>query len=282
MTERRARIPAFAQGPLRRFLDNHATAFEFFQLSIAGMTALQELPHYTEMFIKAGYRYRADLPEADAQKAYDEERTWLRQVADLAKQEESRGFPLLHAHTLVAVWGALEAAVEDMLVGILCNEPEVLKGPAFSRIRLPLADFENLEKDERMRLVLAEVSRDRGQGRSSQGVDHFEVVLGPFGLSGPVAEDLKKSFWTMHNLRNVIVHRFSVADRRLVEACPWLGLKLGDPVVITGEQMHEFHRALPIYTSILVRRLAARYGETVTHPELLLNPPAKTSSAETQ
>ena len=117
-----------------------------------------------------------------------------------------------------------------------------------------------------MRLVVSEVSRDRGQGRRVQGVDHFEIVLAPFGLSGPVADDLKRSFWTMHNLRNIIVHRSSVADYRLVQACPWLGLKPGDPVIVTGKQLHEFHRALPIYVSILARRLAVRYGQAVTHP----------------
>jgi len=263
-----------------RFLDNHKVAYQLYNLSIAGMTALQELPDWMEMFIKGGYRYRPDLPDEDAKKKYEEQRAEFKQMAELVNHEENRGFPLLHAHTLVSTWGALEAAVEDLLVGILCNEPEVLTTPAFSRIKLSLADFENLEKDERMRLVLSEVSRDRGQGGKAQGVDHFEFILAPFGLSGPVEDDLKQCLWTMHNLRNVIVHRSSIADSRLVKACPWLGLKAGKPVIVTGNQLYEFHRALPIYVSLLARRLGTRYGQTVTHPELFFKEKNRKSSGE--
>ena len=131
MDKPRTPLPLYASDPLLRFLDNHKTAFELFQLSIAGMTALQQLPDYTEMLIKGGYRYRAEFPDADAKIVYEEERAGLQQVADLATREESRGFPLLHAYTLVAVWAALETTIEDLLVGILCNEAEVIRSPAF-------------------------------------------------------------------------------------------------------------------------------------------------------
>jgi len=234
------------------------------------MTALQQLPEFTKMFLKGGYRYRAELPEDEAKKEYEKEQKELQQIAALARQEETRDFSLLHAHTLVSMWGNLEAAIEDMLVGILCNEPETLKHPVFLKLKLSVAEFENLNQDERMRMVLSELVRSRAQGKRLQGVDYFEFILEPFSLSGPVEPDLKKSLRAMHNLRNIIVHRSSIADSRFVENCPWLGIKVGDSVSISSKQMWEFHRALPIYVSIIGRRLGARYGQTVTAPELFL------------
>jgi hypothetical protein len=268
----RSSIPIYTHKPLMRFLEHQEVVFRLLHLCVTGMTALQELPDYMDMFIKAGYQYRQDLPDAEAKSEYDRERTEFQQVAALANQEETRGFPLLYAHTLVSLWSALEFAIEDVLVGILCNEPQILREPAFSKLKVLVADFENLDRDERMRLVLSEISRDRGAGRRAQGVDHFEYILAPFGLSGPVEDQVKTCFWTMHNLRNVIVHRFSVADSRLVESCPWLNLKSGDPVIIAGRQLEEFRKAFCIYVNYLARRLATRYGGAVTLPEIFFKP----------
>jgi hypothetical protein len=278
----RSNIPIYTGEPLMGFLENQKVVFQLLHLCVTGMAALQEIPHYMDMFIKGGYQYRQDLSDVEAKIEYEKEHAEFQQVAALANQEETRGFPLLYAHTLVSLWGALEFAVEDVLVGILCNEPQVLKEPCFSKLKVFVSDFENLDRDERMRLILSEMSRDRGAGRRSQGVDHFEYILAPFGLSGPVEDDVKTCFWTMHNLRNVIVHRFSIADSRLVEACPWLNLKSGEPVIITRKQLEDFRKALCIYVNYLARRLAIRYGGMVTVPEILFNEAPKPSAPESR
>ncbi|HSZ64316.1 MAG TPA: hypothetical protein VK828_21135 [Terriglobales bacterium] len=122
--------------------------------------------------------------------------------AEFAKKEIERGFPLLHAHTLVGLWGAFEAAIEDCVVGMLMNEPDVLRSEAFSKLRIPLAEFELLEKEDRMRVLLAEVGRGQGLGKR-QGVDSFESLLAHAKLSGVVDPEVKKTMWEMHHVRNV-------------------------------------------------------------------------------
>jgi hypothetical protein len=61
--------------------------------------------------------------------------------AEFVQNERERGFPLLHAYTLVSVWGALETGIEDMLVGILLNEPEVLASDELAKIKGPHLSF---------------------------------------------------------------------------------------------------------------------------------------------
>jgi hypothetical protein len=57
------------------------------------------------------------------------------------------------------VWGAFEAAVEDTVVNLLMNESDFLQNEAFAKVRVPLAEFEALENEERMRRLVDEVGR---------------------------------------------------------------------------------------------------------------------------
>jgi len=90
------------------------------------------------------------------------------------------------------MWGALEVAIEDTVVGILCNEPTVLQGDAFAKVRVPLSEFETMEKDNRMRFLVSEFQR--GQTPSNKrGITAFESLLEHVGLGGSVGEDLRKT-----------------------------------------------------------------------------------------
>jgi hypothetical protein len=110
----------------------------------------------------------------------------------------------------------------------------------------------------RMRLLIEEIKRGTLSGRS-HGVDLFEILLEPFYLSGPINAEIRKGVWEVNNVRNVIVHRNSLADRRLVKACPWMKLKPGDKVVIGHEQLRYYGVSLCNYTEALIKRLGARY-----------------------
>ena len=179
-------------------------------------------------------------------------------VAGWAEKERDNGFPLLHAHTVVGLWGALEAAIEDMLVGILCEEPERLQKEPFSKVRISISDFEQLDKEQRMRLLFDELQRSTGGGQK-YGADKFEGLLDRFGLSGPLDPEIKKDMREIHHVRNVIVHRASRADRRLVEGCPWMGLHVGDLVTVSHEAFARYFVALEDYLGIITLRLGLRY-----------------------
>ena len=250
-------LPEYASAPLRRFIDSCEDHSRLLHMSMSGIGFLTKRPEALKVLYEP---WSGAAPISEAQ-AKENEQTLQQAVeeAEFAKKECEAGFPLLHAHSLVGTWGALEAAVEDMLVGILVNEPSVLQRDEFAKVKVPLADFEILDKEERMRLVLTEATRNQGIGRR-QGVDVFEHTLMMFDLSGPVEGDVKKSILEMHHLRNVIVHRASYADRRLVQNCPWLGLKTGENVCVSHNDLGRYRSVLLEYVVTLARRLCTRYG----------------------
>jgi hypothetical protein len=213
------------------------------------------MPRVLEVLYSPGITSEDEIPPSKRRLRLKE----AKEVAAFAEKEIACGCPLLHAHTLVGAWGALEAAIEDLVLGILMNEPNELNNEAFSNIRVPLANFEALEKEDRMRLLIEEVNRLNSSHRS-QGIDAFERLLEKFLLSGAVKAETKKDIWEMNNVRNVIVHRNSIADRRLVKNCPWLNLKPGDAVIVTHDQLDRYGQALCDYALTITHRLGTRYG----------------------
>jgi hypothetical protein len=248
-------IPRYAAAPLQLFVDSWKSNVRLLHLSMRGLRVLNRMPGVFEDLLEHSdpdeqARLTSDLSEA-------------RKEAELAEQESKTGFPLLHANALVAMWWAMESAIEDMLVGILLNEAEILKKEVFARICVPLVDLETRDREERMRLLLTELGRNLGRKR---GVSAFECLLRCFDLSGPVKDDDRKLIWQMHYLRDVIVHRNGCADRRLVEACPWLQLEVNEPVVISHAMFTQFAHAVCGYVVTVTHRLVMRYDvDTHSH-----------------
>jgi hypothetical protein len=182
-------------------------------------------------------------------------------LGKFAADEVKNGFPFLHAFVTVGVWGILEVVVEDVLLGILLNEPASRDKDEIAKIRIPLSKYEDLDKEERMRFVLAELSRGNAP---AQGISGFETLLRVFDLSGEVDETVKKNLWEMNHVRNVILHRGSYADSRLVQSCPWMGLKVGDRVLIDHERFGRYFDAANAYNKALQHRLDKRYGVSIS------------------
>jgi hypothetical protein len=243
-------------GPLLRCKDSLLYALKMLALCVHGINIVTRRPEMVQrvidLTISAEKEVTPDL-KSDLESATKQ--------AAFAENELKNGFPFLNAQALVGIWGALEAAVEDMLVGILMNEPKSMEKDEFTKIRVPLPKFEVLDKEDRMRFLLSEAQRAQAVG-SVQGVDTFEKALQLFDLAGAVDGETKKMMWEMNHLRNVFVHRDSIADLHLVQACPWLNLSTGDRVLINEEKYGFFSDAVYEYLKTLTRRLAVRYGAT--------------------
>jgi hypothetical protein len=204
----------------------------------------------------------AHASRADADWNEENHKTTLeraRRDAEFAAKECDTGFPLLHEFTLVGMWGAFEAAIEDVIVAILSNEPALLCADQFAKIRIPLSEFETLEKEDRMKILLRELQRTL-RSDQRQGVSCFEAVLGVVGLSGEIKEAVREDIWEMHHARNVIVHRRSCADRTFVAACPKLGVRIGDRIPIDHDLLGRYVNSLAIYATEIIYRIGTRYG----------------------
>lgn len=184
-----------------------------------------------------------------------------RAEAEFAQRELDRGFPILHSHATVALWGLLEATIEDVALEFLESDASSLAHPSLASIRIPLTEFEQLERSDRVRFLLAEYTRN-SKADLKLGVTRFETLLDLVRLSGGVEEGLRRDLFEHHQVRNAIVHRAGVADRRLVVHCPWLDIKVGTAIVVSHRQYVHYRNAAEAYLVELVMRMYVRDGLT--------------------
>src|SRR5258706_11046873 len=143
-------IPRYAAAPVQGFLDSWRSDFRLLHLSMRGIHVLTAMPGIFEALIPSSDPTEVEKLNSDLVEAKKE--------ADFAENECKTGFPLLHAHALVGMWAALEAAIEYLIVATLINQPDRLDKEAFAEGRMPLSDVETKDKEACMRLLIAELS----------------------------------------------------------------------------------------------------------------------------
>ena len=193
---------------------------------------------------------------------YDEARAQARrqhaeEVAVIAAAEVDRGFPLLHAHATVALWSTAESCIESILVTWLVEHPAELKCEALTKVRISLTEFETLDVEDRMRYLLDELKRST-KAELKLGVGRFEALLEALGLTGGVPATLRRDLLELSQIRNVLVHRAGIVDKRLAEACPWLQLQTSNRVQVTHEAYTRYSLAVPQYVGSVRKRLEER------------------------
>ncbi len=178
-------------------------------------------------------------------------------TAAYAKAQLAAGFPDVQAAALVSYWSALEAFVEDLAVLLLDKDPDALRLDSVSAVKVSLSDYESLDREERLRLVVRELSRT-SKADLRQGATKLNAVLEMLGVSGSLDEATRRTLFEMGHVRNVVVHRAGVADRRLVDNCPWLSLSRGAQVILTRRDTERFEHATFQYLRGLWRQLHDR------------------------
>jgi hypothetical protein len=248
------KIPDYAYSPLQRCFGSLHGIHVVLRISLHGFNFVTKRPELTERIIRLNIEGGQEVT-AEHKSILERER----KDAQFAENEIKNDFPFMHDSALVAAWGSLEAAIEDVAVAILLNEPKAFDKDEFMKVRVPLSTFETLDREDRVRFLIGEVQRPQTAG-GAPGVDSFEKLLQLFDLSGNVEEDVKKTLWEMNHMRNIIVHRDSHADSRFVRACPRLTAKVGDRLGVNYSQFARYSDAVVEYVKTLLRRLAVRYG----------------------
>ena len=197
-----------------------------------------------------------------------------RAAAKWATLEIRLDFPLLHSHALVGDWSALEATIDDLVVAALLAHPEHLTAPAFADFKIPLAEYESMDRASRMEWLVDEAAK---KAPKVGGVSRFEYLLGAVGLSGRVSRTTRQRLWELQQIRNVIVHRGAVADAKFVAACPGLRVKSGEKIRVTKTMWARYHRVLSDYLLNILYRVARSEGDRVPRTPPKLKAPSSNS-----
>jgi hypothetical protein len=178
--------PDWSREPFHRFYDYVETEWRLLHLTIFGISGLVARERMVEILYDPSYpSYPTDIPEAEVESQLNEARA----SGELARAEMDADFPLLHAHSLISVWGALEAMVNDVVRTWIRHRPSLLGGEAFAGVKVPLAEFHRMKSAERVESLLEQV-RPQGTGG---GFQTLEAWLAKVELDGPLDEKLRRS-----------------------------------------------------------------------------------------
>ncbi len=189
----------WATAPLHRAHEAVHEIDRVLHLSRRGITQIAHSVPLVEALLEVERVRGTAVDPAERQRQIDA----ARREAEFAQREVEHGYPVLHAHATVALWTTLEVGIEDLVLAHLEHEPKHLAKPALGAIRIPVAEYEQLDRLERLRLLLNEFSRS-SKAEFKQGVTRFEIVLALIDLSGGIDEDTRRRLFEHQQVRNVI------------------------------------------------------------------------------
>ena len=204
---------------------------------------------------QASEEYRR-MPEDQFSKALAD----AQRMGDFAKEQAKQGFRLLYYMATVQTWSITEAMVHDFAVDWVTTLDVSQYPERFSELRGSLIEFIKTPPDDRAEYLVGELERQLGVSLKP-GVSRFEAVLDNVGLGGPIAPSVRKSLLELQQVRNIIVHRSGRADRRFIEACPWLPCTTGDPIGLSEREFRRYWLAAMWYLLELNRRLGIKLGQ---------------------
>jgi integrase len=175
-----------------------------------------------------------------------------------AEEEASDDHPLLHGHSLVAIWGALETMAIGVVAAWLIHRPGS-RSDKVSDIKVPYSMFEDLSEEDRVDALVHELDQQWG---AKKGVDRFETLLTWVKLSGQTDPVLAQNLYEMQQVRNVFAHRRGIADRRFIEACPHFGCGVGDQILLDRDAWYDAMVAALVYAETVLLRMKEQLGST--------------------
>jgi hypothetical protein len=97
-------------------------------------------------------------------------------------------------------------------------------------------------------------------GSQKLGIGRFEAILDACGLSGGLSDDYRRDLFELSQVRNLVVHRFSVADERFFKSCPWFGLSVGERLILPEARLHAYIVAARNYGACILERACELSG----------------------
>jgi len=245
------KLPAWITDHFKECLKSHEQLIQITEVSAHGISVLRGMPRIVEVIAKVDGRSTDPSTFKQLERAHQE--------AALATAEVDKGFPVLHGFAVVALWSWMEHFVKGVVTLWLLHRRDALNAPAVQKLRVRLGEYLQLPKIEQAHFLVELLEQDLASPLK-RGAGRFESILEPFGLSFQLADGCGQVLFELQQIRNAIAHRNGRADRRLRSDCPWLKLKMNQPVEVDHFMLQKYSEATSQFLLSLLYRIGDVYG----------------------
>ena len=245
----KAEIPNWVTSHFESALEAEESLIRAISISRSGIFLVTRMPRLNKAVARVQGK---NEPDPERQKAIEAD-------AALAESEIENDFPVLHSLATVGLWSWLEHLVKGVAIEWLKHNPALLSSQPFNRLRVKLSDYASLTKSEQSAYII-ELLEQETTSSLKRGINRFESLLDPFGLSGAVTAETSDSIFELQQIRNAIAHQNGRCDRKLKASCPWLKLKIGSSISISHSQLSRYSNACMNYGLLLLYRIGDFHG----------------------
>jgi hypothetical protein len=154
-----------------------------------------------------------------------------------AKELRESEYAVLNAHSLVAIWGALETCIEDTVVNILVSAP-IPDAVQVVGIKAPITVYEEDEAHDVYRKI------EKKLWIKGDVIGSYENILSVFGLSASVNSETAEILREVNSVRNCLVHRGGVVDEKAAREAPTLMPMVGKRLEVSKANYLRYHEAV--------------------------------------
>jgi hypothetical protein len=237
--------------PLRQCIQRLRDEGRFLHLTMRGLYQLTHIPDPFTLLLQSNDRVETDHLESQIEAA--------KRDAELVEQETRNEYPMLHKHSVVSIWSALEILCEDLAAVWLQNRPDAWELNPVINLKVQIGAYHNLKPSQRAHYVVRELQRNL-RTEFGTGIGRFEPLLSVFGLMPEVGPNLRRAIHELWQVRNNLVHSGGVADETLIESCPWLDFELGEIFAIPHVVYGWYYRASERFTQRVASRAVQMLG----------------------
>jgi hypothetical protein len=172
--------------------------------------------------------------------------------------------------SLTFYWAEIESFIDAFLKSWLTYAKPPATLEIFEKITFAqsVREFENLTRSE---VITLYVQGLKDKVRAGSEIKTFFAALDKVGLSecdGDEKKNLERTFTELQQIRNIMVHKSGIVDKRMITACPWLKsrpeIEVGKLYPLSIEVMQDYGKRIFDLTDHILDRLGKYADSTWT------------------
>lgn len=178
----------------------------------------------------------------------------------IADKEIGDAFITSYSEAIVTIYSIVEAAVSNVARLIFPLVPEVAEHDKFKKASIPFAKIIGMDTENIYEYFYELYEREVTQG-GKYGYNRFDAILKPLNIetSGKLKNNQANDIFELAQVRNVVVHKLGIADKKFIEIFPNFGIQSGSRIVIKQEQFKKYYMACRDFVLAIVTSVEERF-----------------------